>query len=86
MPELCRFFGISIRMFYNDHAPPHFHAEYGDFRASIAIESQTLIGGQLPKRALALVVEWAQLNQEGLMENWLRTRAKQPPIPMAPLE
>lgn len=86
MPELCRFFGIVIRMFYNDHAPPHFHAEYGDFRAAIAIESQIVIGGHLPKRALALVTEWVLLNQDDLMENWRRTRAKQPPLPMSPLE
>ena len=58
MPELCRFFGIIITMFYNDHAPPHFHVRYGEHKAIMAIDSLMLLEGHLPPRALGLVAEW----------------------------
>lgn len=57
MPELCRFFGMIITMFYDDHAPPHFHVRYGEHKAIIAIESLALLEGYLPPRALGLVAE-----------------------------
>lgn len=57
MPELCRFFGMIITMFYNDHAPPHFHVRYGEHKAIMAIDSLMLLEGHLPPRALGLVVE-----------------------------
>ena len=59
MPEICRFFGIIIRMFFNDHEPPHFHAVYGEQEALIEIETLAIYRGYLPRRALALVLEWA---------------------------
>ena len=59
MPEISRFFGIVILMFYNDHSPPHFHARYGEHRATIAIEPLAVLTGLLPPRALGLVMEWA---------------------------
>ena len=59
MPELCRFFGIIITMFYEDHAPPHFHVRYGEHKAIMAIDSVMLLEGHLPPRALGLVAEWA---------------------------
>jgi len=59
MPEICRFFGIAIAMYYNDHLPPHFHAEYGELEAVYAIESLELLRGSLPRRAHGMVVEWA---------------------------
>ena len=65
MPEIIRFFGIIIAMFYNDHAPPHFHARYGEQRAIIGIDSLTVLGGRLSPRVLGLVMEWASLHQEG---------------------
>jgi hypothetical protein len=58
VPTLSEFFGIIIRMYYDDHAPPHFHAYYGEFSAQIAIDTLGVMGGSLPGRALALVVEW----------------------------
>ena len=67
MPEISRFFGIIVAMFYNDHAPPHFHVRYGDQKAIIAIETLRIIGGELRPRALALVVEWATLHQDELL-------------------
>ena len=70
MPTISRFFGIVIRMYYDDHAPPHFHAYYGDDVAVIAIDTLEVIEGGLPKRPLALVVEWAQQHRDELREDW----------------
>lgn len=73
-------------MYFLDHAPPHFHARYGDLEAQIGIEPVGLLAGQLPPRALALVVEWATLHRGELMENWRRLHADEPPVRIAPLE
>ncbi|MGL5194581.1 MAG: DUF4160 domain-containing protein [Chroococcales cyanobacterium] len=70
MPEISRFFGMVITMYYNDHAPPHFHVCYGQQKALITIETLTLLEGQLKPRALGLVIEWAALYQSELMDNW----------------
>jgi len=86
MPVVSRFFGILIRMFFNEHAPPHFHAEYGEFRATINIRTLMVEEGRLPRRALELVLDWAELHQEALMENWDRCREHQQPTPIDPLE
>ena len=86
MPEISRFFGLIIRMFYNDHAPPHFHAEYGDEEAVIAIDTLEVQRGELPRRALALVLEWAALHREELRRDWELARSGQKPVPIAPLD
>lgn len=70
MPEISRFLGIVIKMFYDDHAPPHFHAVYGEFEASFCIETLELIKGDLPPRIKGLVIEWASMWQKELAENW----------------
>lgn len=70
MPELSRFLGIVIKMFYSDHNPPHFHAVYGEFAASFSIETLEVLEGELPPRVKGLVVEWATLHQAELMVNW----------------
>ena len=70
MPEISRFFGIIISIFYDDHNPPHSHARYGDYDALIKIEDFAVIKGHLPPRALGLVVEWANIHKNELMENW----------------
>ena len=57
-------------MYFGDHVPPHFHAEYGEFSAQVSIYNFAIIEGYLPPKALALVVEWASINQETLIENW----------------
>jgi hypothetical protein len=62
MPEICRFYGIVIKMYFADHAPPHFHAEDAEHEARIAIDSLAVISGKLPARAMGLVVEWATLH------------------------
>jgi len=81
-----RFFGIVIRMYYNDHAPPHFHVRYADQKALIAIDTLALLKGQLSPRALGLVTEWAALHRAELMEDWNRARAEMDLKPIAPLE
>lgn len=86
MPELCRFFGIIIRMFCNDHEPAHFHATYGEFEALININTLEVLRGQLPRRALALVLEWAANHREELKRDWEFARTGNPPLPIEPLE
>ena len=66
MPEISRFYGIVIRMFFDDHEPPHFHAGYAEDEALVTIETQAVIAGRLPPRALGLVAEWTALHQEEL--------------------
>ena len=70
MPEICRFYGIIIKMYYDDHSPPHFHAEYGEFQALIQFESFTLIKGHLPPKAIGLVMEWSALHKDELLQEW----------------
>ena len=66
MPEISRFFGIIIAMFYDEHAPPHFHARYGSDNVAIEIVSLRVLEGRLPSRALGLVVEWASMPNQPL--------------------
>ncbi|MHB1698511.1 MAG: DUF4160 domain-containing protein [bacterium] len=70
MPEISRFFGIIIAIFFDDHNPPHFHARYGDYNGVIRIDDFALIEGFLPPRALGLVIEWAEIHKEELLINW----------------
>lgn len=70
MPTISEFFGIIIRMYYDEHNPPHFHAYYAEHEAMISIESLTVLKGSLPKRAKALVVEWAFNHREALIDAW----------------
>ena len=77
MPEISRFLGIVIAMYYKEHAPPHFHAKYGDQRASFSIQELRLIEGKLPYRVVSLVLEWAFQHREELMENWRRVERKE---------
>lgn len=86
MPEISRFFGIVIGMFYDDHAPPHFHARYAGFKATIQIETLGVLEGVLPPRVLGLVTEWAALHRAELQENWALAREQAPLRPIAPLE
>jgi hypothetical protein len=86
MPEISRFFGIVIRMFYADHNPPHFHAQYGDDVALIDIHTLSVFSGHLPPRALGLVIEWATLHRVALTADWERARAKQELHRIPPLE
>ena len=86
MPEISRFYGIIIAMFYNDHSPPHFHVRYGEQKGLIDVETLRLLEGRLSARALELVLEWADLHHEELTANWERARNQEPLKRMPPLE
>ncbi len=86
MPEISRFFGIVIKMFFDDHNPPHFHAEYADSVALIGIRTLAVFSGRLPPRAMGLVIEWATLHQQELLADWERAQTQQDLRPIAPLE
>jgi hypothetical protein len=86
MPIISRFFGIIIRMFFNEHAPPHFHAEYGEYRATIDIHSLTIMDKKLPRRAAELVLDWAELHQCELLRDWELCQQHQQPQEIAPLK
>jgi Domain of unknown function (DUF4160) len=85
VPEIARFFGIVIRMFFDDHNPPHFHASYGEDEALIEINTLTVFAGHLPPRALGLVIEWATLHQQELQDDWHRGQNKQALLKIEPL-
>ncbi len=85
MPTISTFYGVLIQMFFADHAPPHFHARYAENEALINIGTLELIEGNLPRRALALVLEWAQEHRVELMEDWELCARKQTPKKIAPL-
>jgi hypothetical protein len=70
MPEICRFLGIVITMYFNDHDPPHVHARYGESRATFAIDALKLLDGELPPRVVGLVAEWAAMHRFELRRNW----------------
>ena len=86
MPELSRFFGIIITMFYDDHAPPHFHVRYGEHKAIMTSDSLMLLDGHLPPRALGLVAEWGALHQDELRDDWTRAEQRAPLKKIKPLE
>lgn len=85
MPELCRFYGIVIKMFFDDHNPPHFHAEYGSAEVLLDINSLAIVSGELPPRALGLVAEWAALHQQELRACWERAKNLESPGKIEPL-
>jgi len=85
MPEISRFLGIIIAMFYKDHAPPHFHAIYSEYEITVEIDSG-VINGRFPRRALRLVLEWLELHKYELLENWQLVEEKKPLKQIAPLE
>jgi hypothetical protein len=86
MPRISQFFGIVIYMYFNDHLPPHFHAEYGEAEAVYAIDSLDILRGQLPRRAQGMVVEWALAHRAELRDNWVRAREQLPLEEIEPLD
>lgn len=86
MPEISRFFGIVIAMYYNDHAPPHFHARYDGNEIRVKIVDGEIISGEFPKRALILVQEWLQLHRAELLKDWRLAEGRKPLNKIAPLE
>lgn len=85
MPTISTFYGVVIRMFWLDHAPPHFHAIYAEDEASIDSRTLALVRGALPRRALAMILEWAALHREELLQDWDLCATKQTPRKIPPL-
>jgi hypothetical protein len=85
MPEICRFYGIIIYMYWIDHAPPHFHAQYGEYEGQFLIDNFALYKGNMPSKALALVVEWASQHKQELLENWEKSQKIEPFKKIEPL-
>lgn len=90
MPTISIFYGIIIRMFirmfFDEHAPPRFHVQYGEFKASITIDTLDVLDGKLPRRALELVLDWTELHRKELLENWTLCRDHHQPNKITPLE
>jgi hypothetical protein len=86
MPEISRFFGMVIAMYYNDHAPPHFHVRYGKQKAVIGIDPVELLEGKLSPKAKSLVLEWAEAHQAELIADWDLARQQAPLNMIDPLE
>jgi hypothetical protein len=70
MPEICRFLGIIITMYFDEHNPPHFHVKYNDYQAVVEIKTLNLLAGKLPARVRGLIEEWAEQHQDKLLEMW----------------
>ncbi len=85
MPEISRFYGIVVQMYFGDHPPPHFHARYAGHKAKIDLDTLSVIDGKLPARALGLVIEWAALHQAELREAFSRAANSQAPGKVDPL-
>ena len=85
MPEISRFLGIVIAMYYRDHSPPHFHAVYGDYQITVGIESD-IVEGQFPPRALRHVMEWCEIHRDELRRDWDLAREARPLQKIDPLE
>jgi hypothetical protein len=85
MPEIARFYGIVIRMYYGDHQPPHFHVSYADSQATININTLSLMDGALPPRALGLVIEWASQHQRELCDAFYQAAGNELPQKIVPL-
>lgn len=86
MPEISRFLGIIIAMYYNDHSPPHFHARYGKNEIRVNIENGEIMSGDFPRRAQRLVLEWLELHRDELSENWNLAQSRRPLNKIEPLE
>jgi hypothetical protein len=86
MPEISRFYGIVIGMFYDEHNPPHFHAVYGNYKVAIRIDNLAIISGNFPPRALGLVIEWATIHKEELEKEWEKMMAQEPLFKIKPLK
>jgi hypothetical protein len=86
MPEVSRFYGIVVRLYFREHPPPHFHALYGEHEAQIEIATGRVLAGDLPNTALRLLEQWRAAHMAELMADWNRARAWQPLQPIAPLE
>ncbi len=86
MPTISQFYGIAIRMFYSDHAPPHFHAVYAEHELIVGIAPIIILHGSAPARVRSMVLEWTALHQQELLDDWERCRQAEAPLPIDPLD
>ena len=84
MPEISRFYGIIVKMYFNEHNPPHFHLEYQGFKAKMEIDSGRL-EGTMPKTAISLTLQWLDEHRQELLENWERIENNEPLKKIEPL-
>ncbi len=80
MPRISEFYGLQVYLYYNDHEPAHFHVRYGEYHARISIDPVRLIDGQMPRRALNMVMEWADMERGALKQRWDSARARIDPL------
>jgi hypothetical protein len=85
MPVISRFLGIIIMMFYKDHNPPHFHIKYNEYRGVFSINELKLIEGELPKRVISIILEWANEHRNDLLNDWEKAKNKEELINIEPL-
>jgi hypothetical protein len=86
VPRISEFYGIVITMYVSEHGPPHFHARYGEFRATFGVDPVVKVAGRLTRRAEAMVVEWARLHQREIDANWELLNSHRAPNRIAPLD
>jgi hypothetical protein len=86
MPTIAIFYGILIKMYFDDHLPPHFHAEYGEHEVLVGISPIRILRGTAPKRVQSMILEWAALHQEELLQDWELCKNMQNPNSIEPLE
>jgi hypothetical protein len=86
MPIISEFYGITIRVFYDDHNPPHIHASYGEYEIIVGISPIAIIKGKVPNRVRSMVLEWIALHQQELMENWELSQSGKSPQKLEPLD
>jgi hypothetical protein len=85
MPEVCRFYGIIIYMFFKEYNPPHFNVKYGEYEAVIDIE-YGVVHGDIPRRALCLIFDWLDLHKDELIKNWKLMEERKPLQKIEPLK
>ena len=85
MPEISRFLGIVIKMYFKDHNPPYFHVSYEKYEASVNINDLSIINGSLPPRVYGFVVEWASIHKDELLDNWSKAKDLKTPKNIQPL-
>jgi hypothetical protein len=86
LPVISQFYGIAIRMFFREHLPPHFHAVYGEHELVVGVSPIAILEGKAPPRVRSMVLEWAALHQQELLNDWELCNQRQAPVPIPPLE
>ena len=86
MPEISRFYGIVIQMFYKNHEPPHIHITHNEYKAKVSIKELKLLSGEFPRRGLQLILDWIELHKEELLKEWELMKKDKPLFKIKPLK